>query len=462
MATTTQNVYYKGPDDWLVWSLAFRTRAKSGRILEYAMGKENWPREPRRPHVGVFYRTPRIPPTNDPPPNDAPNQGRGRRSRRPTEKGRQQAGASSHNARASTTTITQGDHTVDDEEDDDESMSEPELMGPGDLAEADRLNYLDAQRIYDFDYKRWKAIDDAKAELQRWVLGSVRPSLLHHFEEGSVEEGYQALERLATPHMEKLADNARNAYNNHLQSIKRHERKLSKWIEKWEDHLNEAEKHNLVDITEPNAWWPHLLKALKNTEDGRAWAIGESIGTAVKAREVDYRAVGAILQQKIGSGSSPTHNRRIEGGFPAFHGAESEESDGSERSRGSNRSHNGNRKSRGKPRDRGGFKSHGNQGRGGHTGSKRPYNNDGAYEQGGKRLRNDKTTCWLCDTAGHSIDRCYFTYEPNDPLMPKGGLPEWFKQKERTAHGKAIRKLIEVDPETAEKVAQAKKKRKMD
>jgi len=70
--------------------------------------------------------------------------------------------------------MTQGYYTTDEppdeDEDDDELMSEPELMGPGDLTEADRMNYQDAQRTYDFDYKRWKAIDNAKAELQRWTL----------------------------------------------------------------------------------------------------------------------------------------------------------------------------------------------------------------------------------------------------------------------------------------------------
>jgi len=461
MTTTTQNVYYKGPDNWLVWSLAFRTRAKSDRILEYAMGTEDWPREPRRPQAGDFNRTPRTQPPA------APGRGgRSQRSKRPTEK----AQASSHNARASTATITQGNHATDEpdedgENDDDvvgEPTNEPELIGPGDLVEADRLNYQDAQRTYDYEYKRWRAVDNAKAELQRWVLASVRPSLLHYFEEGSLEEGYQSLKRLAAPHQDKLADNARNAYHNHLQAIKKHERRLSKWIEQWEDHLNEAEKHNLVDISEPNAWWPHLIKALRNTEDGRAWVMGESISGRVKARRIDYREVGAILQQKIGAGPSPTRNRRIEGGFPAFHGAESEESDGSDRSQGSNQSHNGGRKSHGRKGGRGGYSGNGNKGHGGHRGSKRPNNNDRAQERETKRLRTDKANCWLCDTVGHSIDRCFFTYEPNDPLMPKGGLPEWFQQKEKTSLGRAIRKLMEVDPETIKKVAEARKKRKMD
>jgi len=78
--------------------------------------------------------------------------------------------------------------------------------------------------------------------------------------------------------MDKLTDNVRNAYTNHLQAIKKYEG-LRSGIEKWEDHLTP-----------------------KNTEDGRAWATGEAIGTRVKAREADYREVGAILQQEIGSG----------------------------------------------------------------------------------------------------------------------------------------------------------------
>jgi len=55
--------------------------------------------------------------------------------------------------------------------------------------------------------------------------------------------------------------------------------------------------------------------------------MGESISGRVKARRIDYREVGAILQQKIRARPSLTRNRRIKGSFLAFYGVKSEESD---------------------------------------------------------------------------------------------------------------------------------------
>ena len=41
------------------------------------------------------------------------------------------------------------------------------------------------------------------------------------------------------------------------------------------------------------------------------------------------------------------------------------------------------------------------------------------------------------------------------------GPPDWFQQKEKIAYGRAIRKFME-DLQAAEKVAEARKKRKME
>lgn len=158
-ANNFKGVFYRKPEDWLEWSMAFRKLAESSRILRYIEKLRPWPIEPEYPDPRDYQQKPRNPPQALP----------------------EQPGPSGNRSERGRTTDTQGPSRVaqarnrhQDEDDRSDSLETDHIVTVADLTPDGLLTYNDAINRYKVQEKIWDTTSKAQRELNQWVLSSCR------------------------------------------------------------------------------------------------------------------------------------------------------------------------------------------------------------------------------------------------------------------------------------------------
>lgn len=294
--------------------------------------------------------------------------------------------------------------------------------------------YTHARRDYDRQQR------DASTLLD-WTYTSVAPQYLHLLKNKDLVERYEALEAFSLPFVDKVKEETRDAYEQHMAAFKKSEKKLNDWITRWMYLLAEAESHGLEDITDPERWCSHLMRRLRETQQGQAWVLGEfsSLEPKIKSGRTSYVEVAAKMQLRLvvdQPSEKGGEKRRFQGAFPAYNGANDDEDSHSEATaRGARRI----KRESSTP-------SRGQSARGRSRGS------SGRPSQG--RQVQSVEECELCSRNGHELNDCYHTYPDNHP-----DLPAWWNSTCGPLVKRTIARLLKADTNLAERVRKIKESR---
>lgn len=466
--TTTQAVIYNGPQDWHAWSDAIKAKATQALLWTYFQGTP-WPSEPRypepkdyeavatsgntsggssstiRPPRGVADASQASSATEDdlneriqalpPPPaggitdrnnSDYPGiYGAALQARR-----RRDAALREYAAQRASIALT----TI--------RNAETELTARGEKQyQLAVQRYTHEKREFDKTHKEASALLD-------WTYKSVKVNYHHLFREKRLVERYEALENFSAPFTERITQDTRETYYNHLNAIKKHEKKMGQWIATWMDNMAAAIRYDLDDIITPTTWCPLLANALRNIPEGRQWVLGEFaiLEDSIKSGQMDYIAVAAKMQSRLRLSERPGDKRRFDGAFPTYGSEEEEKKEESEQEV--------DRRTRTQPRGGRG------QGRGG---SNRGQGN-GANDRGrGRSTRGNKSqrsrmapSCELCHRKGHELTRCFYTYPDKH-----ADLPQWWSADHNPEEAGFVNDYLKYNESLAKKVKQLKESRVM-
>lgn len=417
-------IFYRKPEDWLDWSMAFKKLANCSRILQYIQRIRPWPIKPKYPDPRDYEQKPRDPP------HAPPEQPRPLSNRR----GRGRTTDSQVPSRA-----VQTRHHHPDVDDRSDSLETNHIVTDSNLTPDGMLNYNDAINQYKAQEKIWDTTSEAQRELKQWVLSTVSKDMLFHLEHRDLEQIYKSLEDRSVPHIAAIADQIRDDYDRLRESIWKYEKKMGEWIDKWEKVLCLAEKYKLIDITTPSAWCYHLRCTIGSLPGGQSWVLGEY---AMKESEIltgklTYNEIAAILQMRLGRGSGRTGDR-VNDDFLALGGSSSDEYE--------------------ERRERDRDSSSGKSRRSKRRGRNNPHSQD---QRDQKRRRpnnynNRDLICELCQREGHKLDSCWFTYNKGDSAFPDHFDPSDVKQ---SSTARLVARVRRLDPMLDNKVKEIQKNR---
>lgn len=453
MATNPDYEYAKftKPSDWDEWSEAYEKKAEHAGILEYVHPnrrlRKPWPTEPVVPQFDDFQKKqPRRPARSSNNDNDDPPEMSGARSsgntvNRDAARRRIAAtvrtGISTRSQTAGRSHVDSGDHNPDDENDhtpptSEEEDSEPDTSKATQLSDLTAIGQTDwkaAFELYKENKGTYYAKTAARSKFLDWILKSIGRNYRYVTKGKDIPGIYQALKEQWLPFKRKINRDLRSEYSSHLNQIKSFERKLGDWAIRWQNLVSEGIEQEIPQIATPSSWYDDLTDALKETKDGKTWALGElaTLEEDILEGNVSHNQIAARMQSTIGGKIKDNKRGRIESGFPVLHG---------------------------KNADQSGRGSQGKNGRHGQRTRQQRSPEEVSPSRPAKKTRTDGDRCEVCLQFGHKINKCYYTYLVDEET------PDWFEDSKSSVIEDKVAKLLEFDKQLAEKVKKARERRK--